>query len=61
MKASGKALRSKGFLEVLGVTDDSKIEIPQVKLGRRTSTVWQDSCQMDKKLLNHLLGSQKTN
>lgn len=28
VKASGKALQSKGFLEILGVSDESKIEIP---------------------------------
>lgn len=28
VKASGKALKSKGFLEILGVSDDSKIDIP---------------------------------
>lgn len=28
VKASGKALKSKGFLEILGVSDESKIEIP---------------------------------
>ena len=33
LKASGKALKSKGFLEVLGVNDDSKIEIPNLKKG----------------------------
>jgi DNA topoisomerase-1 len=33
LKASGKALKSKGFLEVLGINDDSKIEIPNLKKG----------------------------
>jgi len=33
LKASGKALKSQGFLEVMGVTDDSKIEIPNLTVG----------------------------
>lgn len=33
VKASGKAIKSKGFLEVLGVNDDSKIDIPALKVG----------------------------
>jgi DNA topoisomerase-1 len=33
VKASGKALKSKGFLEILGATDDSKIEIPLLNVG----------------------------
>lgn len=33
VKASGKALKSKGYLDVLGVTDDSKIEIPNLSVG----------------------------
>lgn len=34
VKASGKAIKSKGFLEILGVTDDSKIDIPSgLKVG----------------------------
>lgn len=49
VKASGKALRSKGFLEVLGVTDDSKIEIPQVKLGDVLQQFGKIPVQMDKK------------
>jgi DNA topoisomerase I len=28
VKASGKAIRSKGFLDILGINDDSKIDIP---------------------------------
>ena len=49
VKASGKALRSKGFLEVLGVTDDSKIEIPQAKVGDVLSQFGKIPVQMDKK------------
>lgn len=33
MKASGKALKDKGFLEMLNVTDDSKIDIPNLSKG----------------------------
>lgn len=33
VKASGKALKSKGFLEILGVNDDSKIDIPPLSNG----------------------------
>lgn len=33
VKASGKALKSKGFLDILGVEDDSKIEIPNLQVG----------------------------
>jgi DNA topoisomerase-1 len=33
VKASGKALKSEGFLQVLGISDDSKIEIPHLVVG----------------------------
>lgn len=33
VKAAGKALKSKGFLEILGISDDSKIEIPNLSVG----------------------------
>ena len=33
VKASGKALKSKGFLDILGVDDDSKIDIPTLSVG----------------------------
>lgn len=33
MKISGKALKKKGFLEIMGVTDDSKIDIPLLAKG----------------------------
>lgn len=33
VKASGKALKSKGFLEILGINDDSKIDIPPLSNG----------------------------
>jgi DNA topoisomerase-1 len=33
IKSSGKALKYKGFLEILGITDDSKIDIPNLNEG----------------------------
>lgn len=33
VRAFGKALTSKGFMEILGVDDDSKIDIPSLKVG----------------------------
>jgi DNA topoisomerase I len=33
VKASGKALKSQGFLQILGVSDDSKIDIPELHKG----------------------------
>lgn len=42
VKASGKALKSKGFLEILGVEDNSKIEIPLLHVG--------DICQLSGKI-----------
>lgn len=33
MKVSGKALKKPGFLEIMGVTDDSKIDIPNLTKG----------------------------
>ena len=33
VKASGKALKSPGFLEILGITDDSQIDIPDLNVG----------------------------
>jgi DNA topoisomerase-1 len=33
VKAAGKALKSPGFLQILGLTDDSKIEIPNLSKG----------------------------
>jgi DNA topoisomerase-1 len=38
VKTSGKALKSKGYLEILGIEDDSKIEIPLLHVG--------DVCQL---------------
>lgn len=33
LKASGKALKEQGFLDIMGITDDSKIEIPNLSVG----------------------------
>jgi len=41
VKASGKALKTKGYLEILGVDDGQKIEIPMLKVG--------DICQLSGK------------
>jgi len=49
VKASGKALKSKGFLEILGVTDDSKIEIPNLLVGQTLSHFGKIPVQMEKK------------
>lgn len=37
--ASGKALKSKGFLEVLGISDDSKIDIPNLVVGDKVQLI----------------------
>lgn len=49
VKASGKALKSKGFLEVLGITDDSKIEIPNLSVGDNLSLAGKAPVRMEKK------------
>lgn len=49
VKASGKALKSKGFLEILGITDDSKIEIPNLSVGDVLSHFGKIPVQMEKK------------
>lgn len=33
VKASGKALKKQGYLEILGITDDSRIDIPSLNVG----------------------------
>jgi len=33
LKASGKSIKSEGYLKILGITDDSKIDIPDLKVG----------------------------
>jgi DNA topoisomerase I len=49
VKASGKAVKSRGFLEVLGVTDDSKIEIPNLSVGDILKHFGKIPVQMEKK------------
>lgn len=49
VKASGKALKSQGFLEILGVVDDSKIEIPNLKVGQELFTPNTPRVRMEKK------------
>lgn len=49
VKASGKALKSKGFLEILGITDDSKIEIPNLSVGDTLKLTGKIPVQMEKK------------
>jgi DNA topoisomerase-1 len=50
VKASGKALKSKGFLEVLGITDDSKIDIPSgLTVGSILLHFGRSPVKMDKK------------
>lgn len=49
VKASGKALKSDGFLKILGVTDDSKIEIPNLIVGDTLRFFGKFPVKMDKK------------
>lgn len=49
VKASGKALKSNGYLEVLGMVDDSKIEIPLLNVGDALKLVDNRSVRMEKK------------
>jgi len=49
VKASGKALKSKGYLEVLGVEDDSKIEIPNLVKGDEVKLSGKLPVRMEKK------------
>jgi DNA topoisomerase-1 len=49
VKTSGKALKSKGFLEVLGVNDDSKIDIPALKVGDILNRFGKIPVQLEKK------------
>lgn len=49
VKASGKALKSQGFLQVLGVTDDSKIEIPNLVVGDELSLFSSIPVRMERK------------
>lgn len=49
VKASGKALKSKGFLEIFGVNDDSKIDIPLLKVGDILNRFGKNPVQLEKK------------
>jgi DNA topoisomerase I len=49
VKASGKALKAKGFLEILGINDDSKIEIPSLTVGDVLNLSGKIPVQMEKK------------
>lgn len=49
VKASGKALKSKGYLEVLGIEDDSKIEIPNLIVGDVVTLSGKLPVRMEKK------------
>lgn len=49
VKASGKALKSKGFLDILGVNDDSKIDIPALKIGDTLQLFSKQPIKMEKK------------
>jgi DNA topoisomerase-1 len=39
VKASGRALKDSGYMTVLGITDDSKIDIPQLSKGQSVSLI----------------------
>jgi DNA topoisomerase-1 len=49
VKASGKALNSRGFLEILDVVDDSKIEIPPLSVGDSLKMANNRSVKLEKK------------
>jgi DNA topoisomerase-1 len=49
VQASGKAIKSKGYLEILGVEDDSKIEIPFLQVGDVCQLFGKIPVQMEKK------------
>lgn len=49
VKASGKALSSPGYLQVLGITDDSKIEIPLLNVGDTLTHHGKFPVRMEKK------------
>lgn len=50
VKSSGKSLKSKGFLDIFGITDDSSINIPNLKIGQSLSLdTSKNSVKMDKK------------
>lgn len=49
LKASGKALKFKGFLEILGVNDDSKIDIPNLVKGDKINLFGDKPIKLEKK------------
>jgi len=49
VKASGKALKSKGFLDILGVNDTSSIDIPNLKKGDILKLSGPKAVKMEKK------------
>ena len=49
VKASGKALKSKGYLEVLGIVDDSKIDIPSLAVGDVLNLLGRVPVKLEKK------------
>jgi DNA topoisomerase-1 len=49
VKASGKALKSKGYLEILGVTDSGKIEIPNLTKGEVVHLTGKGALKVEKK------------
>lgn len=50
LKASGKALKSLGFLEIMGVSDDSKIDIPSLNVGDELHLLDKNSVTAEKKM-----------
>lgn len=50
LKASGKALKNKGFLEILGITDDSKIDIPALTKGQELILTGKAPVSCEKKM-----------
>lgn len=49
VKASGKALKAKGFLDILGIVDDSKIDIPLLNVGDVLNLFGKIPVQLEKK------------
>lgn len=49
VQASGKALKAKGYLEILGIEDDSKIEIPLLHVGDVCQLFGKIPVQLEKK------------
>jgi DNA topoisomerase-1 len=49
VRASGKALKSKGFLDILGLNDSSKIDIPNLKKGDVLKLYGKNPVKVEKK------------